>query len=144
MQVKDIMNTDVKTISPASTAQDAAKEMNKYGIGGLIVVDRDRMAGIVTERDIMRHVVAAGKDPKKVKTKEIMVKRVIMIDPEADIYEAAEIMQQNGIKKLPVLHKSSLVGIITATDIVAAQPKMIQDLSELFAMGKKKSQIVAG
>jgi len=140
--VKEIMNTDVKTIGPDATIQEAAKRMDELNIGCFVVTENDHMAGIITERDLLKKVVAKAKDSSRLKVKDVMVKRVIMIDPEADVSDAVDVMNQHGIKKLPVLHGSNLVGIITATDIVNAQPKMIESLSELFVFKKKHS--VAG
>ena len=144
MLVKDVMNTNVKTIDPDSTTQKAAKEMNKYNIGSLIVVKNENMVGIVTERDMLKKIVAKARDSAKTKVKQIMIKRVIMIDPETHLSDAVDVMNQHGIKKLPVLHEKSLVGIITATDIVNAQPKMIEQLSKLFVFSDKKKSAVAG
>ena len=143
MLVKEVMNTNVKTIEPDSTVQKAAKEMNKYGIGSLGVVKNENMRGIITERDMLKRIVATARDSAKTKVKQIMIKRVIMIDPEAHLSDAVDVMNQHGIKKLPVLHEKSLVGIITATDIVNAQPKMIEELSKLFVISDKK-KVVAG
>lgn len=143
MLVKEIMITDVKTITPNSTVQEAAKKMSDFCIGCLIVVDKGKLAGIVTERDMIRKLMAKGKSPAKTPIKSIMTKDVIMIAPDTDIEEASEVMIDKRIKKLPVLEKDNLIGIITAMDIVAAQPKLIEQISELFIIpGKKKA--VAG
>jgi CBS domain-containing protein len=143
MLVKEIMITDVKTTMPNSTVQEAAKKMSDYSIGCLIVVDKGKLSGIVTERDMIRKLMAKGKSPSKTPIKSIMTKDVIMIAPDTDIEEASEVMIDKRIKKLPVLEKDNLIGIITAMDIVAAQPKLIEQISELFIIpGKKKA--VAG
>ena len=144
MLVKDVMNTNVKTIDPDSTTQKAAKEMNKYNIGSLIVVKNENMVGIVTERDMLKKIVAKARDSAKTNVKHIIIMSVIMIDPETHLSDAVDVMNQHGIKKLPVLHEKSLVGIITATDIVNAQPKMIEQLSKLFVFSDKKKSAVAG
>jgi CBS domain-containing protein len=143
MLVKDIMVTDVKTIDPGATVQQAAKKMADFSIGCLIAVKSGKLSGIVTERDMIRKVIVKGKISSETAIKDIMTKRVIMIDPETDIEEASEVMISKKIKKLPVLKEDNLIGIITAMDIVAAQPKLIKQISELFLIpGKKK--VVAG
>jgi len=143
LQVKDIMNTDVKTITPDSTVQKAAKKMDEFGIGSLIVVKDGKLAGIVTERDILENVVAKAKLSSQVMVKDIMTKEVIMVRPDMEVEDASEIMMEKKIKKLPVIKDDSLIGIITATDIVTAQPMLMQQLSELMMVpGKRK--IVAG
>jgi len=143
MMVKDIMVTDVKTIEPSSTVQEAAKKMADHCIGCLIVVNKGKLAGIVTERDMIRKVIVKGKNSPNIKINTIMTKEVIMIGPESDIEDASEVMIEKKIKKLPVLDDDNLIGIITAMDIVAAQPKLMKQISELFLIpGRKKA--VAG
>ncbi len=143
MQVKEIMNTDVKTINLNSNVREAAELMSKSNIGGLIVVEDSKLVGIVTERDVMKKVVALNKSATKTKVKAVMTKKVIMIDPDKDVEEAAEIMLERKIKKLPIVYKNKLIGILTATDICAAQPKLIEQLAQLMLVpGKKK--IIAG
>ena len=141
MLVKDVMNTDVKTIEPDSSVQEAAKKMNRYNIGSLVVVNKERMVGIVTERDMLKKIVAKARDSAKTKVKNIMIKRVVMIDPETHLSDAVDVMNQHRIKKLPVLHENSLIGILTATDVIAAQPKMIEELSKLFVFKDKKTAV---
>lgn len=143
MQVKDVMNPDVKTIKKDSTIQEAADLMSRYSIGSLIVVVETRVVGIITERDILQKVVAGGKDATKTAVEEVMTKEVIMIGPETDIEDAAEIMMEKRIKKLPVISQNNLIGIITATDLCTASPKIIERLGELLLLPHKK-KIVAG
>jgi len=143
MKVKDIMVTDVKTTTPETTAQKAAKKMIEHGIGCLIVVSNGKLSGIVTERDMTKKIVMTGKSSPDTPVKNIMEKDVIMIGPESSVEDACEVMMDKKIKKLPVLEKDNLIGIITAMDIVAAQPKLLEQISELFLMpGSKKA--VAG
>ena len=142
MLVKEIMNTDVKTMSPNSSVQKAAKKMSKHHVGCLIVVKDSRLIGIVTERDIMRDVVAKALDAKKTKVKNVMTKEVIMVDPERDVEDAAEIMTEKKIKKLPVILHDKVIGIVTAMDIVTAHPKTIEQIGKLLLLPKKK--VVAG
>jgi len=142
MQVKDVMNTEVKTVGTNSTVQEAAEIMKKFRIGSLIVIEKEKMSGIITERDIMDKVVAEAADSSKVKVKDIMTTDVIMVSPERDLGEAAEIMVEKKIKKLPVLENKKLVGIVTAYDVCAAEPKMMEQIGALMLTTKKK--IVAG
>lgn len=139
MIVKDVMNTDVKTTDDDSSVQEAAKEMKKFRIGSLVVVDGTKMIGIVTERDIMDKVVSEASDPSKIKVKEVMTDEVIMVDPEKDLGEAAELMVDKKIKKLPVIKGNQLVGIVTAWDLCAAEPKLMEQIGELTLIQKKKA-----
>jgi len=138
MMVAEIMNKNVKTTTHEASVQNAAKTMTKYRIGSLIVTKNGRLVGIVTERDILSKVVAKGKDPRKTKIKSIMVTDVVLAKPNMDIEEAAKIMIKYKIKKLPIVEGNQLIGIITASDIVSAQPVLMKRLSELFLISGKK------
>ena len=143
MQVKDIMNPDVKTIGPKSTVQEAAKKMKLMGIGALVVVYNGRLKGIITERDFVYKVVSKALDSSKMKVEEAMTAEVVMVDSNISVEDASEIMTKKKIKKLPVIEGDNLVGIVTAMDLVAAQPKLIEQLGELFMLpGTKK--VIAG
>jgi CBS domain-containing protein len=119
MKVKEIMRP-ARVISKESNVRDAAKMMNKHRIGSLIVVDdnKRKVAGIITERDILEKVTAGNKLASKVKVEDIMTKKVISISPESYIDDAVYIMIQHKIKKLPVVNNGELVGILTSSDIL--------------------------
>ena len=143
MIVEEIMSDEVHTISPEMTVKQAAEAMSNKKIGSLIVIDDTKLRGIITERDIMIKVVSAGKDAGKMKIKDVMTKDVIYIEPTSDVDEAAQKMVDNGIKKLPVVSDNRLIGIITAMDIVTAEPKITEQVSSLVTFVKKK-KFVAG
>lgn len=116
MLVKEIMKK-VVTISPSATVKEAAQTMVKDGIGSLVIVDKGKLAGIITERDILKYYSGSGSPGASVS--KIMSKNVKTIEADEEIENAAEIMSQNKIKRLPVTQKGKLMGIITATDLVA-------------------------
>src|SRR3989338_2261564 len=140
MQVKDVMVTDVKTIGPAATVQEAAKAMRQFGIGSLIVTEADALKGIITDGDVLRKVVAEGKDGAKTAVREVMTKEIVLVEPEMDIQDAVDVMMEKHIKKLPVVKESTLVGIVTVTDICRVEPKMAEQMGELVfsAAGSQK------
>ncbi len=119
MKIKEIMRR-VRTISPDSTIKEAACLMNQNKIGCLVVSDKNNdLKGIITERDILQKVTAIDKLPSKMAVKQIMSKEIITIESGALLDDAVYLMMKNKIKKLPVIENDELVGIITATDIVA-------------------------
>jgi len=142
MIVKNIMTSGVKTVHVNSTVQDAARIMNELKIGSLIVMDKDRLMGIITERDILAGIVEKAKDSSKVLVKEIMTPNVIVVESDMKIDQAVELMNDKGIKKLPVVEKGNLIGIVTAVDIANAQPKLVKKIADLMHIHKKK--IIAG
>jgi CBS domain-containing protein len=128
--VKDIMTRDVKTIHPKTSIKKAAEVMERYRIGSLVVIDKGRPVGIVTEGDISR-AVARGIELAKHPVKEIMSGSLITINPEARVEEAARIMAERKVKKLPVVENDKLVGIVTQTDIVATTFDLVTALKEM-------------
>ncbi len=139
MNVEDVMNRTVQTIEPDANVQAAADKMSKHHIGSLIVVKGNRLVGIITERDILSKVVAQARDSTTTRVADVMTKKVIMVTPDTDIEDAAQIMLEKGIKKLPVVKGNQLIGIITATDVCTAQPKLIRSLSTLLAITKQRA-----
>lgn len=138
MLVKDAMNRSVLVIRPDTTVKDAAKVMTQQRVGSLIVVDNDKLVGIVTELDILWKVVAEDLDPKTTRVSEIMTKKVITVDVDKTLEDATHLMVENKIKKLPVLDNGKLVGILTATDLISVQPKLIESLAKLMLFEEKK------
>jgi len=143
MLVKEIMTAEVKTVSSKSTIQEAAKIMSEFGIGCLIVIDRSNLAGIITERDILRKVVSQDKLPSKIPVSKIMTREVVVVGPDATIEDAADAMTERKIKRLPVISSNRLVGIVTAVDIVAAEPRMMEQIAKLVLFNLKK-KLAAG
>jgi CBS domain-containing protein len=118
MQVGDIMHTDVKTADAEDTFADVAKVMRSNGISSVVVLDGGKkLAGIVTERDIV-NLVAAGGDPQSVKVMHGMTRRHLeTTSPKVDIAEAADRMVSLNIRHLPVVDKSKVVGIVSIRDL---------------------------
>lgn len=132
MLVKEAMNKEVKVISPSSSIREAADKMNKYRIGSLIALSGSgQVVGIITERDILTDVVALGKLSDEVKVEDVMTKDLITISPDASLEDAADLMNNNKIKKLPVIENGRLVGIITASDLIAYEEKLIEKVAAL-------------
>lgn len=135
MQVVEVMIKDVKTARGTDSIKDAAQAMKKDDVGALIVVGGSGEAiGIVTERDIVIDIVADGTDPATVKVEDIMTSELITIDPEAELEEAADIMTEHDIKRLPVIYEGKLVGMVSASDLITYEKKLIEKLSKLFAL----------
>jgi len=111
------------TIDSKAKITDALSEMSKKHIHSLIVVSSDKIAGIITEDDILDNL---GRMSGKVS--DIMTKNIKTINDEEELSEAAEVMNREGVRRLPVTKKDKLVGIITATDLLA----YAGELSEVF------------
>lgn len=143
MLVKDVMNKDVRTIKSSANVQEAVKIMTEHRIGSLVIVENKHLIGIITERDILTKVVAQAKSPLTTKVKDVMTSNVTFISPDKHIEDAAELMTKHGIKKLPVVFDHKLVGIVTATDLVAAEPKLLEQIGKLLIF-TKRTKAIAG
>lgn len=125
--VNDIMSKNVVTTTPFTTMDEAAKTMGERHIGSLIVLRDNKPVGIVTERDLLSHVLAVGLDPRTVMVEGIMSSPLISINPSATIKDAAQkMMQTKG--KLPVFENGRLVGIVTASDLIKSMPKVSETM----------------
>jgi CBS domain-containing protein len=125
------MAKNIKTVKPDDSVHAAVKKMNKFGIGSVIVISSGRPVGIITETNIMRRVVESRMDPATVWAKDIMTSPLVTIDQTAAVEEAAKIMVDKNISRLPVTNGNKLVGLISSTDIVKANPTQLRILDEL-------------
>ncbi len=131
LRVGDIMTENVITIPYGKTALDVAKLMNKDHVGSIIVVNDDkRPDGIITEKDLVRRVVAKEKDPKKTFVKEIMSKPLKAVRPDSPIEDAVKEMKDNKVKRLAVIQDEKLVGIVSEGDITKILPVVMELLEE--------------
>jgi len=114
--VKDIMKNQIVTVDSSMSIMDAAKIMDDVGIGCVVVIENNIAVGIVTERDFVKRVVSRG-IPLSTPIKQVMSSPLIVVNPEENIWEVAELMKQRRIHKVPVVHQNLLVGIVTTTDL---------------------------
>ncbi len=116
-QVRDRMVASVVTIEPGTGVVDAAKRMIQEEKGPLPIVEGDQPKAIVTDRDIIAHVVAEGRDPKSMTVQDIASHDLVTIGPEQDIDEARQLMDQHQLDRILVVEDDKLVGIISEADI---------------------------
>jgi len=133
LKVGDVMVREVITIDENATVKEAAEVMNKFEIGCLIAVRKGKAVGIITERDLLKRVVAEARDVNKTKVKDVMSSPLVVVEPDLDLEEAVKLMFQMKIKKLPVVDGKRLVGLVSLTDIARFQPQLIKILKQLAA-----------
>lgn len=131
LKVEDVMVKEVITIDENSTVKESAEVMNKFEIGCLITVRKGKAMGIITERDLLKRVIADARDAAKTKVKDIMSSPLVVVEPSTDLEEAVKLMFQMKIKKLPVVDGKRLIGLISLTDIARFQPQMMKILKQL-------------
>jgi CBS domain-containing protein len=129
--VKNIMISPVVTAYEHDSVEKVAKMMATKNIGGIVITGKDKNpVGIITERDIVKRVAAKNLLPKEVKAREVMSTPLATIDADADINDAARKMSKFDIRRLAVMEKGSLVGIITSKDIVSIMPELAEIIAE--------------
>ena len=114
--VSDIMKTSVVSINSSMTVKDAAEMMNDAEVGGIVVMENNIATGIITERDIVRRIVAKNKE-YSTKLKDVMSTPLITISPDETVWEFAQLMKMKKIHRVPVTRGNKLVGMATTTDL---------------------------
>lgn len=127
--VRDVMNSPVISALPHDTIKDIATKMKEEKIGSIIIMENEKAVGIVTDWDIVSNAVIKDIKPTMVKASDIMQK-LHTIEGEEGITEAARILRQHNIKRLGVVYKNRLVGIISASDVIAVTPDLVDVISE--------------
>ncbi|MHA1582044.1 MAG: CBS domain-containing protein [Candidatus Baldrarchaeia archaeon] len=133
LKVSDIMTRDVITIEIGKTVREAVEIMNEKGIGCIVVTKGGVPIGIVTERDVLKKIVVEGRDPQKTRIEEIMSSPLITGSPSMTLEDAAKLLILKRIKKLPIVEKGKLVGIVTLFDVVRWKPLVINILKKALA-----------
>ncbi len=117
-ELKDIMTREVEVISPDATTADAALRMTKLNVGSIPVCDGERLIGMLTDRDLVVRVMASGREPKMTRIKEVMTDVMHYCYEDEDSAQAARLMSERQIRRLPILSRSKqLVGIVSLGDL---------------------------
>ena len=146
LRAEDVMVKEVITIDENSTVKQAADVMNQFEIGSIIATRNGQAIGIITERDLLKRIVAAGKSARNVKVKDIMSSPLTAIMPNMDLEEAVRLMFEKKIKKLAVIDQNGVVGLLSLTDIARCQPgitKLLRTLSTLQDTPKSLKKVLA-
>ena len=130
MEISAIMTKDLATVGPEYNVADVASVMDARGIGSVIVLEDDRVLGILTERDILK-VIGAGEDPKNVAAHEALSDDLYTIAPDASVDEAARKMVQAKVRHLPVIVDDNVIGIVSIRDLVRWSVRDMAEATEL-------------
>lgn len=131
MKVKEIMH-GVTKIPSSTTVAGAARTMDQKLTGSVLIEEDKKVIGILTERDILRKVVAGGKNPEQSIVKDFMSTPLITIDADADVLEASRIMDEKRIRRLVVTENGLIVGKITANSISRNLKYLLSRRSEIY------------
>lgn len=131
--VRDIMNSPVISASTQASIKDIAIKMKEEKVGSIVIRDKEKTLGIVTDWDIVSNAVVKDVKPSMLKASDIM-QQLHTIEGEEGVTEAARILRKHNIKRLGVVYKNRLVGIISASDVIAVTPDLVDVISEKSAL----------
>jgi len=131
MLVKDVMTSPVITIDEDESSYKAAQLMDQNDVGCIVVTSKEeKPLGIITERDFVTRVLAKNTLPSKITAKKVMTSPLITIEPDETLSEAARRMSRLNVRRLGVMYKGNLVGIISSKDILAVTPELLEIIQE--------------
>jgi len=131
MLVKDVMSSPAVTTPENTTVDKTAQLMSADRLGCIIVTSKDGKAlGIITERDLVTRVLAKNLQPSKLTAKDVMSTPLITVDPDEKLTETARRMSKLDIRRMGVVYKGNIVGIISSRDILAITPELIENMQE--------------
>ena len=129
VKVKEVMRSYVVTVGPKATLDEVARIMDANKIGSVVIVDKESPVGIITDSDIVS-AAANKKSLAATKVSSIASKKLVTTFPEEDLLKAVRTMVKSGVKRLPVVDKGRLVGILTDKEVLLTTPEMVEVLSE--------------
>lgn len=151
IKVGDIMTRNFVSVKPETNLIECAKNMIKKRVGSLILIENKKLRGLVSERDV---IWALAKKPqeslKKIEAKDVASRKTVTIKPSADLYDAIRKMKKSGYRRLPVVVKDNVIGILTIKDILRVEPSLMESAREIMEIReegqklKKREALVRG
>lgn len=129
LKVMDAMTKKPVYVNPEEMVIRCTKLMLEKRVGSLLIKNKDNLMGFLTERDLVK-MISMGIDSKTTKVKQIMTTKIITISPEKDIYDAIVLMNKENVRRLPVIIKDRVIGMITLRDILSLQPTLFEIILE--------------
>ena len=117
MKVKELMSTNIASVSPNTSIADIARSMKRNNVGSVPVCKGGKVVGIVTDRDIVLRQIAMDKNLENSKAEDVMTSGISSAHPDMDIHDAAKLMSDMQIRRLPVIDNGNLVGMLALGDI---------------------------
>jgi CBS domain-containing protein len=139
--VKDIMSKPVVKIDESKSAKVAGELMKKFRKGSLIVVSKDKPVGIITDSDMVKKIVAKNLKAGQVKLRDIMSKPLVTVKPGDDILVAVKKIKKSNIRRLPVIDRGKIVGMVSVYDIARTSPEMANLLEYRLKMRERPFEI---
>jgi len=138
-----MMSKTVVSAAPSDSLQSAAQKMQRNDVGCLPVIQHGKLEGIITDRDMVMGAVTAGNDPKWTSVSHCQQREVWTVDPQDDIKKAIDLMKQHQVRRLPVMEKGQIIGMISLADIArkkgleADAEKLLSEISKPTGQSRK-------
>lgn len=140
--VADVMTREPVTVKPEETLFNCAKKMVSGKVGSLLLVDKKRLVGFISQKDILWALVKkSGRDLSKIKAADISPKKIAMIKPSATIKEAIKKMNKLKFDRLPVVENGKLLGLVTVRDILGFHPEIYPELEEYAKIREEQEKL---
>lgn len=131
MKVQEIMTRQIASVTPRASLRQAARKMSEQGVGSLLVVEDDRLLGIITDRDIACHAVALGRDANETEVQKVMTRDVATCFGDQDVTDAAHLMKERHIRRVAVVsHDNKLTGLLSVDDLARSHRDLAGDVLE--------------
>jgi CBS domain-containing protein len=128
MQLKGIMAKNVLTITSEETIAGAARRMQEANVGCLVITNAGNVQGIITDRDLAVRCISQGHNPQQCHVSNHMSSPVITTEPDMDVLDAAHLMTEQKVKRLPVVEGDQLIGLVSFSDVAQAMDRPMHDL----------------
>ena len=131
MKVQEIMTRTIASVTPRASLRTAARKMSEQGVGSLLVVEDDRLLGIITDRDIACHAVALGRDANETDVQKVMTRDVATCFDDQDVGDAALLKKDHHIRRVVVIdHDNKLAGLLSVDDLARSNHDLAGDVLE--------------
>jgi CBS domain-containing protein len=138
--VEEVMSRKPRIGTPEMTVRQAAMLMKKEDVGSLIIIENEQAIGMLTERDLLEKIVSEGRSASRTKVGAVMTQPLVTVGPRETIINAARMMATLKLRRLPVISRGKLIGILTENDVLKLSPSLIEltrEWSRLGVRGKK-------
>jgi CBS domain-containing protein len=121
LMLRDVMTPDPVSVAPETAVIEVARLMRDDDIGDVLVVDGERLVGVVTDRDIVIRGVADGVDPNDALVRDVMTVDLTVLPPDATVDDAADVMRERAVRRIPIVDGERVVGVVTIGDLAIEQ-----------------------
>lgn len=139
--VVDAMTRKPVSTGPDTTIRDAAELMERHDVHSIVVKKGDELIGIVAETDLVRRGILEGCDPLTTQVRLVMTSDIVTCTPSMDLFDVVQLMRDTNVRTVPVIDEGTMVGYITAKDILKLQPDLFQNFVETFDLREEERKM---